>query len=346
MQQNSKTVMRTHGTEGIFVLILGLLLSFFPGCASEPLEEGATSGEVALHSEPLVADAVGGRPASVPGDFITTPFGWAHPSCVIHVAEDEEQRDNVIVDSKGARRRDILPCKHRMFKRDGRLRLESGGRRVSETAPATNGWIAFADSPLLEAYKFQAAVFNVPAAPTGQDSQVLFFFPGLEPSDGSFILQPVLEWNQAGSRRWTITSWACCNVGGNVSAGNRVNVNPGEVIGGRVSGSNCNSTTGVCSTWTTTTDGSGNSTDSVLVTSNITKQMSWFIGAASEAFNITRCANYPNGNVNFTNIFGMNMQMLTRPASMRSVINQSSCSMSFSAPSKANGAFSTTASHL
>jgi len=88
--------MRTHGTEGIFVLILGLLLSFFPGCASEPLEEGATSGEVALHSEPLVADAVGGRPASVPGDFITTPFGWAHPSCVIHVAEDEEQRDKEI----------------------------------------------------------------------------------------------------------------------------------------------------------------------------------------------------------------------------------------------------------
>jgi hypothetical protein len=30
------------------------------------------------------------RPAQVPEDFVVTPFGYFHPSCVVHLAEGEE----------------------------------------------------------------------------------------------------------------------------------------------------------------------------------------------------------------------------------------------------------------
>ena len=34
------------------------------------------------------------RPATVPSDYVITPFGYFHPSCIVHLAEGDELRPN------------------------------------------------------------------------------------------------------------------------------------------------------------------------------------------------------------------------------------------------------------
>ncbi|MGH9561597.1 MAG: hypothetical protein ACRD3S_09085, partial [Terracidiphilus sp.] len=44
-----------------------------------------------LHAQ---ATAISSRPAGVPDNFVATPFGYFHPSCILHLAEgDTLQRD-------------------------------------------------------------------------------------------------------------------------------------------------------------------------------------------------------------------------------------------------------------
>jgi hypothetical protein len=90
------------------------------------------------------------------------------------------------------------------------------------------------------------ATFTVPPAPT-KVQQAIFFFPGLEPADGSAILQPIVQWGQpTGNFQWTLASvyllnhQIILNVGG-------VPVPEGEVVRGVITNQldrsdTCNST--------------------------------------------------------------------------------------------------------
>ena len=57
-----------------------------------------------------------------------------------------------------------------------------------------------------------------------------YLFPAIEPQSGSAIIQPVLEWNNSGSNRWTGAAWY---VAGNTSyRATGVNVNVGDSLTG------------------------------------------------------------------------------------------------------------------
>jgi hypothetical protein len=76
-----------------------------------------------------------------------------------------------------------------------------------------------------------SATWIVPPAPYKQNGQTVYFFNGLEPSDFSQIIQPVLEWNQPGvSSQWAVASWYVTN--SNSYNSTPVNVNPGDTIDG------------------------------------------------------------------------------------------------------------------
>src|SRR5882762_1921852 len=42
-----------------------------------------------------------GRPANVPAEYVVTPFGYMHPSCVVHVRQGERVGQNMLHRSDG-----------------------------------------------------------------------------------------------------------------------------------------------------------------------------------------------------------------------------------------------------
>jgi len=44
---------------------------------------------------------LGGRPANVPAEYVVTPFGYMHPSCVVHVRKGERVGQNLLHHADG-----------------------------------------------------------------------------------------------------------------------------------------------------------------------------------------------------------------------------------------------------
>jgi hypothetical protein len=110
--------------------------------------------------------------------------------------------------------------------------------RVQPGPPGTANWISYAgwlnetDNPIT---LFQTA-WKVPLAPATEASQLIYLFNGIEPSDGSVILQPVLQWGDSGPDEddvqrtgpfWTVASWS---VGIDAHHTPHVRVNPGDLL--------------------------------------------------------------------------------------------------------------------
>ena len=128
------------------------------------------------------------RPAAVPLDFVPTPNGWFHPSCIIEVREDEVVRDRRIERADGTKR-DIARCKHPHYDRRGSAVFSDN------VAPTVNGWAAHAED-ITPPVEWLSATWVVPSSPSSNVGQRVYLFPGLEPAaTGDTILQPVLAWN-------------------------------------------------------------------------------------------------------------------------------------------------------
>ena len=186
-----------------------------------------------------------GRPSSVPTNYLPTPFGWSHPSCVIEVGEDQkiDLDGNIALRSDGTVVRKLTHCQHLQY--DVRGNVISAAHPPS---PTVNGWLVDG-STYTGQLAFLSANWVVPANPTNISGQVLYFFPALlpEPSNDE-VLQPVLAWNQNGPG-WTIASWRYSTSMQNNHHSALVAVNPGDQLYGYVWGTNCNTSTRVCSTW-------------------------------------------------------------------------------------------------
>lgn len=100
------------------------------------------------------------------------------------------------------------------------------------TIPEINGWIESSqDWSVNELYRFEA-YWNVPSYPPSPEIDTVdFLFNGIQPSDGSaIIVQPVLEWNNAGSGRWTGAAWSVSP--GDTYHSSRINVDTSDEIEG------------------------------------------------------------------------------------------------------------------
>jgi hypothetical protein len=211
------------------------------GCSAPAADAASTDGtststriessaEASVKSPAIVA----GRdrwPASVPPEYHRTPNGYFHPACVHEVPSGGsiDERGNIVEASGQVRY--IPECVYPRFDRTGAeipkeaLRLPPRGR-----VPGINGWLAWFAADVSNP-TWVSSSWVVPAAPYRQGGQTIYFFNGLEPGDGSQIVQPVLQWNQSGSdHSWAVSAWNVSN--SNAYNSTPVRVNPGDKIDG------------------------------------------------------------------------------------------------------------------
>ncbi len=257
------------------------------------------------------------HPAGVPDNFVVTPFGYFHPSCILHLAEgDTLQKDQFSVLHADGSVRSFSSCAYPHYTASGKA-IDANAATVE--SPTINGWVESASVTTSSAYGELVGTWTVPPAPTANNSQVVYFFTGMEDiNDVITIIQPVLGWNMdgTGGRAWSIASWNCC-VSGITSESSPVGVSTGDTIEGTIR-STCGAGQLVCSSWNITTyDETSAKSTSLTGSSSDGQTFNWAFGGVLEAYNIAQCSDYPpNGSLTFSNLAldNDNFQLISAPA--------------------------------
>jgi len=258
------------------------------------------------------------RPAAVPADFVVTPFGYFHPSCVNHLAKEDvfRQDEGAIQRANGTYER-IQECAYPHFEADGTAvvgDVQPAGDGESKPPYIGHSWIEYASIHTSANYGQIMAEWDVPPAPNSNDGQVVYLFNGLEQYSGDVtIIQPVLGWNADYGSAWGIASWNCCK-SGTVQEATPQPVNTGDHLLGWVY-NNCAVGTKKCSSWTITIVDKENGNISTLNTSNFSQTFNWAFGAVLEVYSITQCSDYPPadalGGIGFYNQWVQNDEFVT-----------------------------------
>jgi hypothetical protein len=256
------------------------------------------------------------RPAGVPDGYVITPFGYFHSSCVLRLGQGDTVVGGNIVQHADGSYAIIPPCSHPHYAVSGRI-VNAGATRTE--APTINGWVESESATTNTAFGEIVASWNVPAVPTSQDGQTVYFFPGMEDeNDVVTIIQPVLGWNMDDSdiSEWSIASWNCCY--NNVALySTPVAVSPGDSIQGTVQ-STCSAGTLSCSGWNITTyDESSGQGTTLSNTSSYGQTFNWAFGGVLEAYDIVQCTDYPlGGSISFTGIglYDYNFNQISSPS--------------------------------
>jgi len=257
----------------------------------------AVAGTSALTKVGDLSEAT--RPQGVPLDYVVTPNGLFHPSCVIKVANGERVSANGDLVRRDGSVDKASACLHpRYVARDGAVaRIEPDAEQ-----PAFDGWVADSNSNsnVTPPAKKMVATFGVPSGPTAKSGQVLYYFPGLVQGAVRTILQPVLAWNGFGDSRWTMTNWNCCE-SGKTWHGSTIAVNTGDKIKGSMIGANC--TNGVCPNWTIKSVDKNTGQSTTFQTEGYGQAFDWYFGGAKEVYGVSSCSQYPaNGSITFSAI--------------------------------------------
>ncbi|HLW85462.1 MAG TPA: hypothetical protein VKR60_09635 [Candidatus Sulfotelmatobacter sp.] len=240
--------------------------------------------------------AAANRPAAVPADYVLTPFGYFHPSCVNHLAQEDVLRQDLKVIERKNGTTQPLVCNYPRFEADGTKTvgdLLPVGDGKSEPPFIGHSWIEYASIHDSYDYEEVSSRWTVPPNPSSNDGQTLYFFNGLEQYSGDVtIIQPVLGWNSDYGSAWGIASWNCCP-GGTTNEASPQPVNPGDQIEG-YSFSTCKAGTKKCPTWNVVTldDENGNFSQ-LSATPNEGQTFNWAFGGVLEVYNITQCSDYP-----------------------------------------------------
>jgi hypothetical protein len=242
------------------------------------------------------------RPAAVPADFVITPFGYFHPSCVNHLAKgDVLQIDQKAIQHTNGISTKIPECAYPHYTSDGEA--------ITGDGPAENPFeighshVETVTTTTTSAYGEMLERFLVPPPPVDDDSQTLYFYFGLQDtSDNVTVLQPVLGWNADFGSSWGIASWNCC-VSGATNESSPLQVNSGDEILGEIENTcgpppHANES---CPTWNVyTVDDTieflsgGSYGTSLLATSSYGQTFNWAFGAVMEVYNIVQCGDYPS----------------------------------------------------
>jgi len=232
------------------------------------------------------------RPAAVPADYVITPFGYYHPSCVNHLAQGDEIREaaNVVVHKDGTSA-PVTQCTYPHFRADGEKVI--GQEQGVKNPDISHAWIEFASIHDAIDYQQIYSEWEVPPAPKDSDGQTVYLFNGLEDiNDTVAIIQPVLGWNGNGLRNWSIAAWNCC-FSGNTWEGTPEPVNPGDHLEGYVF-SNCSSGTKTCPSWDIViVDKENGHFSELLDAPNNGQTFNWAFGGVLEVYNIVQCGDYP-----------------------------------------------------
>ncbi len=237
------------------------------------------------------------RPAAVPADFVITPFGYFHPSCVNHLAKgDVLLQDEKAIQRANGTHENIPQCAYPHFEADGAKvvgNVRPVGDGESEPPYIGHSWIEYASIHDSNDYAEIYAEWSVPPAPTSNDGQILYFFNGLEQYSGDVtIIQPVLGWNSDYASAWGIASWNCCE-SGSVYEATPAHVSSGDILHGYVF-DNCAAGTKTCPSWDIVIVDITNGNFSEYVdAANFGQTFNWAFGGVLEVYNIVQCGDYP-----------------------------------------------------
>jgi hypothetical protein len=264
------------------------------------------------------------RPATVPPDYVITPFGYFDPSCVTHLAKGDvvRQDENAIRHANGAAD-NIHVCAFAHFKADGEK--VTGDERAVTQPTIGHAWVEYAGTTTKTSYGYMYAYWSVPPAPSTNDGQTVYLFPGLEDyKDVVTIIQPVLGWNSDYASAWGIASWNCC-ASGTVFEAPPTRVNSGDTILGYMFDT-CASGTLSCPSWDIVTlDVTSGNYSQLINTSSQGQTFNWAFAGALEVYNISQCGDYPsNGAISFHDLGLYNDKFVKIPFPAWSVTNLSS----------------------
>ena len=167
-----------------------------------------------LTAAQALAPAGPNRPAVVPADYVITPFGYFHPSCVMQVGKADVVRQdlNVIQHADGSSEK-IHVCAYPHYKADGEEVIGDERATTTPGQPPTIGhaWVEYGSVQTDTSYAYLYGYWNVPPMPSTNHGQTVYLFPGMEDYKNVVtIIQPVLGWNADYSSAWSIASWNCC----------------------------------------------------------------------------------------------------------------------------------------
>jgi hypothetical protein len=247
-----------------------------------------------------VAQRVAGssRPAAVPAEYVLTPFGYFHPSCVNHLVEGDLVREDLKVIERKKGNTQPLVCDYPHFEADGTKLvgdLRPVGDGKSQPPFIGHSWIEYASIHDANDYGLVYSTWTVPPAPASNDGQTLYFFNGLEDiNDVVSIIQPVLGWNGNGLANWSIASWNCCP-SGTANESTPVSVKSGDQIEGYNFPTGCASGAKSCAQWDVVAiDDENGSFSQLLDTPNEGQTFNWAFGGVLEVYNISQCSDYPS----------------------------------------------------
>ena len=170
-------------------------------------------------------------------------------------------------------------------------------------SPGVGGWTEWTNLLTPNGASFLEVRFTVPPVPKTASQQTIFLFPSLTADTNPPIIQPVLQWGSSaagGGKYWTIASWYL-DANANSYYGKLVKVNAGDVIDGKIAGTNC--ANAVCASWTiTTTDITQPTLVSTLTTAAGSYKYTQVQGGVLEVYDVSTCAEYPAGPTSFTNL--------------------------------------------
>ena len=261
------------------------------------------------------------RPASVPSDYVITPFGYFHPSCVRTAKQGETVLGDGRIRFKDGSEETVAPfCSFPHYTPKGKLVGE--GPANTEPQYISWSWIESGQVATSTTYDAIMATWTVPQTPLSDDGQTLFFFPALThnhltPPDEEPIIQPVLGYDDGQpAGPWNIASWNCCPSGMTWNS-NPVTVNPGDQISGTVMSACGAALVTACSKWTITTEDvtTGQSTTLNVAYPSLMNFV-WAQSGVLEVYYISQCSDYPpDGSITFSNValFDNTFRRITSP---------------------------------
>lgn len=245
---------------------------------------------------PALRTTTAGRP---PGDYVATPAGWFHRSCVYEVEDGAWLKEGHIVTRRDGTTFSIPVCAYPAYPNLGPTAAERTG---APFPPSDTGWIEYAyfNLPRGNWYQRLTANWPVPQNPTGghPDSALYYTFPGL--SSNWFINQPVISYGYSGPY-WQMASWHCDGEDGTCIHSTIKTISSGDAMHGEVYNDPEDCHDGVC-TWIILTQDLTRG-DFTLLLVDDTQDYWRAEGGAVEVYGLTSCSQYPRNGVFYYRIF-------------------------------------------
>lgn len=237
------------------------------------------------------------RPSTVPGEYMVTPFGYFHPTCVKRLMEgDVLQRDEGTIHHADGSVDSMPACRYPRYSRDGAVvkDTDDGLSNPVSTSANPSTYVEYYGASPTTSLSQLSATWAVPSPPASvSDGQTVYFFPGIEQTPNiNTIVQPVLGWNADFPNAWGIASWNCC-VSGVTSESTPKRVNAGDTISGQIS-STCSAGTLTCATWNISTQDSTSGVNTSLQSSGQGQTFNFAIAGALEVYNLAQCIDLPS----------------------------------------------------